>query len=124
MTRNLSMRAHELKVWLRGSLEPISAPEIQELLGVEPGAIPRASLRSLEFVLAALRDTYADELEVWLWFVRPRRELRGQCPTDLLLAGHVTELEALVVHDWNRHLIGGDRRGITVDAPTSFAAAH
>jgi hypothetical protein len=122
--RNLSMRAHELKMWLRGSHEAISAPEIRELLGVEPDAIPQASLRSLAFVLAALRDTYADELEVWLWFVRPRRELRGECPTELVLTGRVTELEALAVDDWNRNLIGGRRRGVTVDALTAFAAAH
>jgi hypothetical protein len=112
------MRTYELKAWLLGSPEPISTTEIGAFLGVEPSAIPHASMRSLRFVLAALRDTYVDELEVWLWFVRPRRDLGGACPTDLLLAGRIAELEALAARQWNLHVTGGERAGITLSVPT------
>jgi hypothetical protein len=112
------MRTQELKAWLLGSHEPISATEIEAFLGVEPRAIPRASMRSLRFVLAALRDTYVDELEVWLWFVRPLRDLRGARPADLLLAGRIGELEVLAVRQWNLHSTGAERTGITLSFPT------
>jgi hypothetical protein len=111
MTRNLSMRTHELKAWLLGSHEPVSAAEIGAFLGVEPRVIPHASIRSLGFVLAALRDTYVDELEVWLWFVQPRSDLGGARPADLVLAGRSAELELAAVRQWNLHSTG-DRAGI------------
>ena len=100
------MRTHELKTWLLGAHEaaPLSIPGVGTVLGVGPDAVPPAMRQSLRFVLAALRDIYVDELEVWLWLSRPRRDVGGVSPADLLLAGRVAELEALAVHEWNAHV--------------------
>jgi len=112
------MRTYELKAWLRGSHEPISTTEIGAFLGVEPYAIPHASMHSLRFVIAALRDTFVDDLDVWLWFVRPRRDLSGACPVDLLLAGRMAELEASAVRQWNRFPPGDEPTGVSLRTPT------
>jgi hypothetical protein len=112
------MRTYELKAWLRGSHEPISTTEIGAFLGVEPYAIPHTSMHSLRFVIAALRDTYVDDLDVWLWFVRPRGDLGGARPADLLLAGRMAELEAAAVRQWNLFPTGDERAGILPGAPT------
>jgi len=117
------MRAQELKAWLLGPNEPsISPAEIAAPGGGDPGPSRGATRRSLRFVLAALRDTYADDLDVWLWFLRPRRDLRGARPVDLLLAGRIAELESLAVHDWNVHA-GDDPRAAAVAAAPSPSPA-
>jgi hypothetical protein len=113
------MRRHELKAWLLGADEhPIPTRTIRGFLDLDPDAIPHASRRSLRFVLAVLRDIYVDELEVWLWFVRPRHELGDARPADLLLAGRIVELEALAVHQWNLQSTGSERFGVAIGAAT------
>jgi hypothetical protein len=107
------MREDELKTWLRGSYkEPIPGEQVAALLGVDAAALTGATRRSLAFVVAVLRDTYIDEVEVWLWFVRPCQELSGSRPADLLAAGRVGELEALAVQRWNLRSQNGELDGI------------
>jgi hypothetical protein len=54
-----------------------------------------------DFVLAVLRDLYEHETDVERWLNTPHVEFGGRSAVDLLSAGHVTEVEALLVEEWN-----------------------
>jgi hypothetical protein len=54
-----------------------------------------------DFVLAVLRDIYADESDVERWLNTPHNELGGRAAVDLLSAGRVTDVESVLVHQWN-----------------------
>jgi antitoxin Xre/MbcA/ParS-like protein len=54
-----------------------------------------------DFVLAVLRDIYADESDVKQWLNSPHNELGGRSAVDLLSAGQVTEVESFLVEHWN-----------------------
>lgn len=54
-----------------------------------------------DFVLAVLRDMYADETDVMRWLNTPHDEFGGQSAIDLLSAGRVTDVESILVQHWN-----------------------
>ena len=54
-----------------------------------------------DFVLAVLRDIYADEADVKRWLNTPQNELGGRSAVDLLSAGRVGEVESILVEQWN-----------------------
>jgi hypothetical protein len=95
------MRQHELEVWLRGSDDHGSTPTDLAVLGADTGTVTEAMARSIGFVLAVLRDIYADDRAVWRWLWRPRSDLGYARAADLLLAGDGARVEALVTYQWN-----------------------
>ena len=54
-----------------------------------------------DFVLAVLRDMYADEDDVKRWLNTPHDGLGGKAAVDLLSAGRVAEVESILVEHWN-----------------------
>jgi len=54
-----------------------------------------------DFVLAVLRDIYELEVDVKRWLNTPHNELGGQSAVDLLSAGRITEVESVLVQQWN-----------------------
>jgi hypothetical protein len=54
-----------------------------------------------DFVLAVLRDLYEHETDVERWLNTPHVEFAGRSAVDLLSVGRVTEVEALLVEQWN-----------------------
>lgn len=54
-----------------------------------------------DFVLAVLRDIYADEADVKRWLNTPHNELGGRSAVDLLSSGRVAEVESILVEWWN-----------------------
>lgn len=54
-----------------------------------------------DFVLAVLRDIYADEADVKRWLNTPHNELSGRSAVDLLSAGRIGEVESILVEHWN-----------------------
>jgi hypothetical protein len=95
------MRQHELEVWLRGSDDQGSTAADLAILGADTGSVTEPIARSIGFVLAALRDIYADDVAVWRWLWRPRPELGYARAGDLLLAGDGARIEVLVTYQWN-----------------------
>jgi hypothetical protein len=100
------MRQHELEEWLRGDDHGASAADVA-ILGADTGSVTEPMARSIGFVLAALRDMYADDAAVWRWLWRPRSELGYARAADLLLAGEGARIEALVTYQWNAAQGGG-----------------
>jgi hypothetical protein len=103
------MRQHELEEWLRGSDDRGSTAADIAILGADAGSVTEPIARSIGFVLAALRDIYADDAAVWRWLWRPRSELGYARAADLLLAGDGGRVEALVTYQWNAAQTGGVR---------------
>jgi len=54
-----------------------------------------------DFVLAVLRDIYEQEEDVLLWLNTPHIELGGVSAVDLLSAGRISEVETILVDQWN-----------------------
>ena len=54
-----------------------------------------------DFVLAVLRDIYANEDDVTRWLNTPHNELGGQEAVDLLSLGRHSEVESVLVDHWN-----------------------
>ena len=54
-----------------------------------------------DFVLAVLRDMYADEADVKRWLNAPHDELGGRAAVDLLSVGRIAEVESFLVEHWN-----------------------
>jgi hypothetical protein len=54
-----------------------------------------------DFVLAVLRDIYADESDVERWLNTPHNELGGRAAVDLLSAGRMRDVESVLVQHWN-----------------------
>jgi hypothetical protein len=94
------MRQHELEEWLRGDDHGATAADIANL-GADTGSVTEAVARSIGYVLAVLRDIYADDAAVWRWIWRPRLEFGYARAADLLLAGEGARIEALVTYQWN-----------------------
>ena len=103
------MRQHELEEWLRGSDDRGSTAADIAVLGVDTGSVTEPIARSIGFVLAVLRDMYADDAAVWRWLWRPRSELGYARAADLLLTGDGGRVEALVTYQWNAAQSGGAR---------------
>jgi hypothetical protein len=95
------MRQDELEEWLRGSDDRGTTAADVALIGADTGSITEAAARSIGFVLAVLRDIYADDTAVWRWLWRPRSELGYARAVDLLLTGDASRIEALVTYQWN-----------------------
>lgn len=96
------MQKQRLEAWLCGADDRGPTPtEIAILLGAEPGSVAADVARSIRFVLAVLRDIYADEAAVWRWLCQPRDDLGGARAADLLGAGRAAQVEALVTDEWN-----------------------
>ena len=113
------MRQHELEEWLRGSDDLGSAPADLAILGADTGSVTEAMARSIGFVLAVLRDIYADDAAVWRWLWRPRSELGYARAADLLLAGDGARIESLVTYQWNAAQAGG-----TLPSPPAATLQH
>lgn len=113
------MRQHELEEWLRGSDDLGSAPADLAILGADTGSVTEAMARSIGFVLAVLRDIYADDTAVWRWLWRPRSELGYARAADLLLAGDGARIESLVTYQWNAAQAGG-----TLPSPPDARLQH
>lgn len=110
------MRQHELEEWLRGSDDRGTTAADIALLGADTGSITEAVARSIGFVLAVLRDIYADDAAVWRWLRRPRSDLGYARAVDLLLAGDASRIEALVTYQWNAAQHGA-RQPAPIGAP-------
>jgi hypothetical protein len=95
------MRQHELEMWLCGSDDDGPAAADIAILGADPASLSERAIRSIGFVLAVLRDMYADDVAVWRWLRRPRPDLGYARAADLLLAGDAARIEALVTYQWN-----------------------
>jgi hypothetical protein len=54
-----------------------------------------------DFILAVLRDIYADEADVKRWLNTPHNELGGRTAVDLLSTGRINEVESILVEHWN-----------------------
>jgi len=101
------MRQNELEMWLCGSDDDGPTAADIAILGADPGALSERALRSIAFVLAVLRDIYADDAAVWRWLRRPRPDLGYARAADLLLVGDASKIEALVTYQWNAAQAGG-----------------
>lgn len=96
------MRREELETWLSDGVEREPTPtEMAILLGTESDFAAPSIRRSIRFVLAVLRDIYAEEAAVWRWLYRPRRDLAELRAVDLLRSNRAVQLESLVVAEWN-----------------------
>lgn len=100
------MRQQELEEWLRGDDHGATAADIANL-GADTGSVTEAVARSIGYVLAVLRDIYADDAAVWRWIWRPRSEFGYARAADLLLAGDGARIEALATYQWNAAQVGG-----------------
>ena len=96
------MGKDELEAWLCGTdpRGPTSA-ELIILTGSDSRSLAAPLLRSIRFVLAVLRDVYADDAAVWRWLLLPRLELSGARAADLMCDGRAAEIEARAVSEWN-----------------------
>ena len=112
--RVTGVHVEQLERWLCDPAAPV--PTLDDLTSVfglsfdaptdiRAGALP---LR-LRFTLAVLRDTFADDGAARRWLRAPAAALGGRRPLELLHAGHIERLEALVVGAWAGH--AGDERG-------------
>ena len=96
------MGKQELERWLCGDQpSPPTPDDVATLLGAAGEAPRPAQQQSIRFVLAVLRDIYADEAAVWRWLCAPRRDLDDAPAADLLRTGREAQLESLVVAEWN-----------------------
>lgn len=100
-------RGDDLERWLCDPAGP--APSLDDLasaFGVSfdtptssnAGALPRR----LRFTLAVLRDAFPNDGAVRRWLRMPVAERDGERPLDLLLGGHIDQLEELAIREWNR----------------------
>ncbi|HKO15419.1 MAG TPA: antitoxin Xre/MbcA/ParS toxin-binding domain-containing protein [Gemmatimonadaceae bacterium] len=107
------MNRRELERWLCGpDVRGPDPAEIARLLGVPLDDIGDTTLlrtvrrlRAVRFVLAVLRDVYADDGDVRRWIRKPRAELENRRALDLLLAGRAREVEELVLREWHRQMV-------------------
>ena len=103
------MERHELEQWLCGpDVPPLSPAAVARALGLPTSLLVdttfvRATSRvsSMRFVLAVLRDAFADDADIREWLEASRDALDGCCPTNALLAGRCDLVEALAVQAWN-----------------------
>jgi Protein of unknown function (DUF2384) len=100
----MEMLKQELESWLCGDWGELGGPSPKELaflLGEDRLPTSSSHHRSIRFVLAVLRDIYQDESAVWHWLCRPRSDLNGARPADLLAGSDAERVEALAVREWN-----------------------
>lgn len=104
------MSKEELELWLCGPGARIPThAELASQVGIPLGSIADTTLlrtarrlRCLRFVLAVLRDVYADDDVVRHWLRQPRAEIGGVTALAALLAGQSAAVEELVLCEWRR----------------------
>jgi hypothetical protein len=104
------MSKDELELWLCGPGARIPThAELASQVGVPLSSIADTTLlrtsrrlRCLRFVLAVLRDVYADDDVVRHWLRQPRAEIHGSSALASMLAGNVAAVDELVVGEWHR----------------------
>lgn len=104
------MSRNDLELWLCGpSVRTPTHAELASQVGMPLSSIADTTLlrtarrlRCLRFVLAVLRDVYADDDLVRHWLRQPREEIGGSSALASLLAGKLTAVEELVVREWRR----------------------
>ena len=104
------MSRDELEMWLCGpGVRTPTHAELAAQVGMPLGSIADTTLlrtsrrlRCLRFVLAVLRDVYADDDVVRHWLRQPRDEIGGSSALASLLAGRVAAAEDLVIREWRR----------------------
>jgi hypothetical protein len=109
------MRQQELEMWLCGGDDDGPTAADIAMLGADPAALSSRALRSIGFVLAALRDLYGDDAAVWRWLWRPRPDLGYARAADLLLADDAARVESLVTYQWTAAQSAGTRRAMPLD---------
>ena len=117
------MRQHELEEWLRGGDDRGTTAADLAILGADTGLITEQMARSIGFVLAVLRDIYADDAGVWRWLWRPRSDLGYARAADLLRIGDGTRVEALVTYQWNAAQTGEVLAASSQNALGGFAGS-
>ena len=121
-----AMSRDELELWLCGPDARIpSHAELAVQVGLPLSSIGDSTLlrtarrlRCLRFVLALLRDVYADDEVVRQWLREPRHDLDGRSALDALRAGRLTVVEELAVHEWRRPWRPGRTRLTEACMPT------
>lgn len=105
-----AMSRDELELWLcgPGARVPTHA-ELAAQVGLPLSSIGDSTLlrtarrlRCLRFVLALLRDVYADDDVIRQWLAEPRGDLYGRSALDALRAGRLGAVEELAVREWQR----------------------
>jgi chloramphenicol 3-O-phosphotransferase len=104
------MSREELELWLCGPGARIPThAELASQVGIPLSNIADTTLlrtarrlRCLRFVLAVLRDVYADDDVVRHWLRQPREEIGGVSALAALLIGQLAAVEELVVREWRR----------------------
>lgn len=99
----------DLARWLCGPDAPEPPPSaVANALGLPGDALADTTLLrmaervlALRFILAVLRDVFADDIDVRCWVRAHRDELAGARPLDLLLAGRTAPVEDLAVRAWH-----------------------
>ena len=107
------MTRDELEQWLlKDESHPLSPLGIADALGLPVEELADTTLlrtatrvRSLRFTLAALRDAYCADIDVWRWLETPRHELGGVTPRSALVAGLEAEVEFLALRTWNARML-------------------
>jgi len=113
-----AMNRDELELWLCGPGARIPThAELAAQVGLPLSSIGDSTLlrtirrlRCLRFVLAVLRDVYADDEVVRQWLKEPRDDLNGQSALDALRAGGLDAVEELAVREWHRPWRAGRSR--------------
>ena len=102
------VRREELERWLCGPESPVpSLDSMASLFGLcfDAPVCDAATLpHRLRFTVAVLRDAFPTDAAARRWLRAPTVELGGERPLDLLLRGHVEQLEELAIDAWNRPL--------------------
>lgn len=113
-----AMSRDELELWLCGPGVRIPThAELAAQVGLPLSSIGDSTLlrtarrlRCLRFVLALLRDVYADDEIVRQWLREPRAHLDGRSALDALRTGLVGTVEELAVYEWHRPWRAGRTR--------------
>lgn len=107
------MRRDELEQWLlRDEPHSLSPLGIADALGLPADDLADTTLlrtatrvRSLRFTLAALRDAYCADIDVWRWLETPRHELGGVTPRAAVVAGLESDVAFLALRTWNARML-------------------
>jgi hypothetical protein len=99
------VRREELERWLCGPGSAVpSLDAMASLFGLcfdAPAGDAATLPHRLRFTVAVLRDAFPSDGAVRRWLRSPTAELGGERPLDLVLRGHVEQLEDLAVAAWN-----------------------
>lgn len=120
-----AMSRDELELWLCGPGARIPThAELAAQVGLPLSSIGDSTLlrtarrlRCLRFVLALLRDVYADDETVRQWLGEPRADLDGRSALEALRTGRLGAVEELAVREWRRPWRAGRTRLTEVCAP-------